>query len=96
MSIVPRSSAQMKQVIDSETAPSGVALGLGVNAGEKMHRLAGQAQQIAGMIDPLGSALLGELVVFAQEGRQLERLEMMGEQQLRRIAHDAAPASRSR
>jgi hypothetical protein len=56
----------------------------------------GQAQQIAGMIDPLGSALLGELVVFAQEGRQLERLEMMGEQQLRRIAHDAAPASRSR
>jgi hypothetical protein len=42
MSIVPRSSAQMKQVIDSETAPSGAALGLGVNAGEKMHRLAGQ------------------------------------------------------
>ena len=40
--------------------------------------------------------MLGELVVFAQEGRQLERLEMMGEQQLRRIAYDAAPASRSR
>jgi hypothetical protein len=55
-----------------------------------------QAQQIAGMVDALGGALLGELVVFAQEGRQLERLEMMGEQQLRRIAHDAAPESRSR
>jgi hypothetical protein len=48
------------------------------------------------MIDALGGALLGVLVVFAQEGRQLERLEVMGEQQLRRIAHDAAPASRSR
>jgi hypothetical protein len=56
----------------------------------------GQAQQIAGMIDPFGGALLGELVVFAQEGRQPERLEMMGKQELRRIAHGAAPASRSR
>src|SRR3981189_2698342 len=37
----------------------------------------GQAQQIAGMVDALGGALLGELVVFAQEGWQLERLEVM-------------------
>src|SRR5437763_8533612 len=41
----------------------------------------GQAQEIAGMVDALGGALLGELVVFAQEGWQLERLEVMGEQQ---------------
>jgi hypothetical protein len=56
----------------------------------------GQAQQIAGMVDAVGSALLRELVVFAQERRQLERFEVMGEQELRRIAHDAAPASRPR
>ena len=55
-----------------------------------------QAQQIAGMVDALGGALLGELVVFAQERRQLERLEVMGQQKLRRFAHDVAPASRSR
>jgi hypothetical protein len=56
----------------------------------------GQAQQIAGMIDPLGGALPGELVVFTQERRQLERLEMMRKQQLRRLAHGAAPLSRAR
>ena len=55
----------------------------------------GQAQQIAGMVDALGGALPGELVVLAQEGRQLERLEVMGEQKLRRVGHDAAPVSRS-
>jgi hypothetical protein len=49
-----------------------------------------------GMIDPLGGALPGEFVVFAQERRQLERLEMMREQQLRRVTHDAAPLSRAR
>ena len=43
------------------------------------------------MVDTLGGALLGKLVVFAQERRQLERLEMMREQQLRRVAHDVAP-----
>jgi hypothetical protein len=56
----------------------------------------GQAQQIAGMVDALSGALLGELVVFAQERRQLERLEVMREQKLRCVAHDAAPASRAR
>src|SRR5215471_209578 len=56
----------------------------------------GQTQQVAGMVDALGGTLLGKFVVFAQEGRQLERLEVMGEQKLRRVTHDAAPASRSR
>jgi hypothetical protein len=55
-----------------------------------------QAQQIAGMVDALGGALLGELVVFAQEGRQSERLEVMDEQKLGCVAHDAAPARRPR
>src|SRR6516162_9174190 len=55
-----------------------------------------QAQQIAGMIDAFGGALLGELVIFAQERRQFERFEVMGEQQLRRVAHDEASARRSR
>src|SRR5437762_7976854 len=56
----------------------------------------GQAQQIAGMVDALGGALLGELVVFAQEGRQLERLEVVGEQKLGRVAHGETPVRRSR
>src|SRR6516164_4979495 len=51
----------------------------------------GQAQQIAGMVDAFGGALPGELVIFAQERRQLERLEVMGEQKLRRVAHDEDP-----
>ena len=48
------------------------------------------------MIDALGGALLGELVVLTQKRRQLERLEVMGEQKLGHLAHDAAPARRSR
>jgi hypothetical protein len=47
------------------------------------------------MVDALGGALLGELVVFAQEGWQLERLEVMGEQKLGRVAHGEAPVRRS-
>src|ERR1700719_650391 len=53
----------------------------------------GQAQQIAGMIEALGGALPSELVVLAQERRQLERLRVMSEQKLGRIGHDAAPVS---
>src|SRR5271163_2100430 len=56
----------------------------------------GQAQQVAGMVDALSGALLGELLVFAQERRQLERLEVMGEQKLGHLAHGEAPARRSR
>ncbi len=45
------------------------------------------------MIDAFGSALPGQLIVLAQEGGQLEGLEVMGQQELWRIAHDAAPVS---
>ena len=54
-------------------------------------------------IDALGGALPGELVILAQEGRQLERLEVMGEQDPRvvargqalgRVRHDATPLSK--
>ena len=43
----------------------------------------GQPQQVAGMVDAFGGALAGDLVVLAQERRQLQRLEVMGEQNLR-------------
>ena len=55
----------------------------------------GKPEQIADMIDALGGALPGELVVLAQEGRQLERLEVVGEQKLGGVTHDATPLSRS-
>ena len=48
------------------------------------------------MIEALGGALPGELVVLAQKGRQLERLQVMSEQKLGRIGHDAALVSRPR
>jgi hypothetical protein len=56
----------------------------------------GQAQQKADMIEALGGALPGELVVLAQESRQLKRLQVMSEQKLGRIGHDAALVSRPR
>ena len=56
----------------------------------------GQAQQKADVIEALGGALPSELVVFAQERRQLERLQVMREQKLGRIGHDAALVSRPR
>ena len=55
----------------------------------------GKAQQATDMVDALGGALPGELVVLAQEGRQLQRLEVMGEQKLGRVGHDATPVSKS-
>jgi hypothetical protein len=54
----------------------------------------GQTQEIAGMIEALGGALPSELVVLAQERGQLECLQVMSEQKLGRIGHDAAPVSR--
>ena len=57
--------------------------------------LLGQPQQEAGIVDAFGGALAGDLVVLAQEGRQLQRLEVVGQQNLRRVAHDAAPARSS-
>ena len=55
----------------------------------------GKTQQVTGVVDALGGALPGELVMLAQEGWQLERLEVMGEQKLGRVGHDATPVSRS-
>ena len=55
-----------------------------------------EADQVTHMVDALGGALAGLLVVFAQEGRQLEPFEVVGQQHLRRIAHDAPPANRLR
>src|SRR5215207_10217602 len=46
-----------------------------------------QAKQIAGVDDPLGRALPSQLVVLAQEGGQLQRLEMMGQEYLGNLAH---------
>ncbi len=54
----------------------------------------GQTEQITHVIDALGCALPGELVVLAQERGQLERLEVMVQQHLRRIGHVPAPGSR--
>jgi len=48
------------------------------------------------VIEALGGALPGELVVLAQERRQLERLQVMSKQKLGCIGHDAAPVSRPR
>ena len=56
----------------------------------------GQAQQVTRMVDALGGALPGELVVLAQERRQPECFEVMSEQQLGRVVHDGAPARRPR
>jgi hypothetical protein len=56
----------------------------------------GQARRIAGVIDPRGGALPGELAVFARERRRRERLEMRREQRRRRVADDAAPPGRAR
>ena len=55
----------------------------------------GKAQQVGGMVDALRRALPGELVVLAQEGRQLECLEVVRQQELGRVAHAAAPPSRA-
>ena len=52
-----------------------------------------QAGQELDVILAFCSTLAGELVVFPQEGRQLQGLEVVGQQQLRRIGHDIAPVS---
>src|ERR1700732_5337567 len=44
----------------------------------------GEAQKEADMIEPLARGLCGDLFIFAQEGRQFELTQMMGEQNLRR------------
>ena len=47
------------------------------------------------MVLPPGGALAGLLRVFPQEGRQLQRLQMMGKQDLRGICHSTAPDIRA-
>ena len=46
------------------------------------------------MVGALGGAVAGQLVVFAQERRQFQGLEVMGQQHLRRIGHDAPPPNK--
>ena len=48
------------------------------------------------MLNTLGGALPGELVILAQERRQLEHLQVMAEQKLGCVGHDVTPVSRSR
>jgi len=52
-----------------------------------------EPQQVADMIDALGRALTGDLVIFAQERWKLERFQMVSQQDLRRVGH-AAPSAR--
>ena len=54
----------------------------------------GQAQQEAAMVLTLCGTEAGNLLMLAQEGRQFELLEVMGEQDLRGFAHGRDPASR--
>jgi hypothetical protein len=50
----------------------------------------GQAQQVSGMIDALAGTVTGDLLVLAQESRQLERFQVMRQQHLRRRGAHAA------
>ena len=54
----------------------------------------GQTDKIPHMVGALGGAVAGQLVVFAQERRQFQGLEVMGQQHLRRIGHDAPPPNK--
>ena len=47
------------------------------------------------MVQPLGGALPGELVVFPQECRQLQRFQVIGQQDLRGLGHSAASVIRA-
>ena len=46
------------------------------------------------VIQFLGGALAGQLLVFPKECRKLQRLEVVGEQDLRGLGHAASPDSR--
>src|SRR5436305_14893892 len=56
----------------------------------------GQPQQITRVVHPFSSALLGDLVVFTQERGQPERVQVVREQDLGRVARDEASARRPR
>ena len=53
-----------------------------------------QAGEKADVVEAFGRALAGQLLVFPQEGRQLQRLEVMGEQDLGGVRHAAFPDTR--
>src|SRR5438270_12815445 len=98
--LLPTAIMFSRRVMYSQRASSrtNILLSEGIAVKSKLSRLftvGNRASLMRRSIDALGGALLGELVVFAQERRQLKRFEVMGEQQLRRLAHDA-PASRPR
>ncbi len=50
-----------------------------------------EPQQVAWMVDALGSALAGHLAVLSQEGRQLQLLEVVLQQHRRSLAHRLLP-----
>ncbi len=54
----------------------------------------GEAQQKARVVHVLCGALSSKLLMLAQEGRQLELLEVMGEQDLWGLAHGREPPIR--
>jgi hypothetical protein len=53
-----------------------------------------QARQELDMVQPFGGALARNLLVFPQERGQLQRLRMVGKQDLRGLGHAASPDSR--
>lgn len=59
------------------------------------HLHLGQPHQVTRMVDVFSRTQSGDLVVLPQERRQLQRFQMVGEQDLRCVGHTAAPANRS-
>ena len=53
-----------------------------------------EAGEKADVVQAFGRALTGQLLIFPQEGRQLERLEVVGEQDLGGVGHAASPETR--
>ncbi len=51
----------------------------------------GKPQKVTGMINAFCRALFGDFVILAQESRQTQGLQMMGQQQLRRTSHPRPP-----
>ena len=51
-----------------------------------------QTGQEPDMVQPLGSALARQLVVFPEEGWQLQRLEVVGAQEFGGVGHGASAA----
>jgi hypothetical protein len=59
------------------------------------HLHLGQPHQVTRMVDAFSRTQPGDLVVLPQERRQLQRLQMVGEQDLRCVGHAVTPANRS-